>query len=71
MKLVDWSGGRRLQRELATAEDPAGTQRRGGSTSVPRKASARNGNQRLNINRLHELMSIQLHFKISKKIKKY
>ncbi len=45
-KLVDWSGGWRLQRNQRDSRDPAGAQRRGGLALARRKALARNGNQR-------------------------
>ena len=54
MKVVDWSGGRRLpgisetggeRSSFLLCRDPAGAKRRSGSALARRKASARNGNQ--------------------------
>ncbi|RLQ91175.1 hypothetical protein D9X91_21035 [Falsibacillus albus] len=45
MYVVDWSGGRRLQREKRDSRDPGLSVAREAARPRPRKASARSGNQ--------------------------
>jgi len=46
---VDWSGGCETPAGEGVTGDPTGVKRRGGSRTPPRKGSAWNGNQQINL----------------------